>query len=160
MIASKSINKLKYHRDLNPTTCSSLVICMYSSCENHTFSATPTEKLQQHPLVLQWTAPIARSFCEGCSWHHLHILVKAPLCFDWKGRAVSVQSFPLSHQTTIEIPRHSHLIYACSCHTGVVLHAHPVRGESHIHHNTNWEAATLAAQLGYIFEMIESERDK
>jgi len=29
-------------QDLNPSTC---------SCENHTFNATPTEKLQQHPLV-------------------------------------------------------------------------------------------------------------
>jgi len=26
---------------------------------------------------------------------------------------------------------------------GVVLHAHPVRGESHIQHNANWKVATL-----------------
>jgi len=30
----------------------------------------------------------------------------------------------------------------------VVLHAHPVRGESHIQHNTNQVVATLAAKLG------------
>jgi len=30
------------------------------------------------PSFWQWTAPIAHSFCEGCTWHHLHILVKAP----------------------------------------------------------------------------------
>jgi len=35
------------------------------------------------PSFLQWTAHIARSFC--CTWHHLHSLVKAPLCCDWKG---------------------------------------------------------------------------
>jgi len=29
------------------------------------------------PSFLQWTAPVARSFCEGCTWHHLHSLVKA-----------------------------------------------------------------------------------
>ena len=31
---------------------------------------------------------------------------------------------------------------------GVILHAHPVHGESHIQHNTNQEVATLAARLG------------
>jgi len=36
---------------------------------NQTFNATPTERLQQHPLVLQRTASIARSFCGGCIWH-------------------------------------------------------------------------------------------
>jgi len=70
------------------------------------------------------------------------------LCCDWKGRAASAQSFPLSHQATIKIPRRAYLISACSRHTGVVLHTHPVRDESHIHHNANWEAATLAARLG------------
>ena len=54
------------------------------------------------PSFLHWTAPIARSFCEVCSWHHLHILVKAPLFCDWKRRAASAQSFPLSHEATIK----------------------------------------------------------
>jgi len=27
------------------------------------------------PSFVQRTAPIARSFCEGCTWHHLHTLV-------------------------------------------------------------------------------------
>jgi len=31
------------------------------------------------PSFLQKNAPIARSFCEYCTWHHLHNLVKAPL---------------------------------------------------------------------------------
>jgi len=43
---------------------------------------------------------------------------------------------------------------------GLVLHAHLVHGESHIHHNANQEDGTLSARLGKIFEMIESERDK
>jgi len=47
------------------------------------------------PSFLQWTAPIAHSFCEGCTWHHLHILVK-PLYCDWKAQAASMQSF-ISH---------------------------------------------------------------
>jgi len=96
---------------------------------------------------LQWTAPIAHSYCEGCTYQHLHILVKVPLCCDWKGRAASVQSFTLWLQATIKISRRAHLMCACLRHMGVV-HAHPVRGESHIHHNANWEAATLAARLG------------
>jgi len=45
-------------------------------------------------------------------------------------------------------PRRANFISACSRHTGVVHHAHPVRGESHIQHNANWEAATLAERLG------------
>ena len=55
------------------------------------------------PSFLLWTAPIAHSFCEGCTWHHLHILVKAPLCCDWKAQASSMQSFTLWQQATIEI---------------------------------------------------------
>jgi len=31
---------------------------------------------------------------------------------------------------------------------GVVLQAHPVRGDSHIQHDANQEFATLAASLG------------
>jgi len=91
--------------------------------------------LQQHPLFFQQTAPIARSFCEGFAWHHLHILVKAPLCCDWTGRAASAQTFTLSHQATMKIPRRTNFISACSRRTSVVHHTHPVRGESHIQHN-------------------------
>jgi len=87
-------------------------------------------------------------FCEGCTWHHLRILVKAPLFCDWKSRATSAQCFSLSHRATIKIPHRVHLISASSRHTGVVFQAHPVRGESHIHHNANWEVATLTARLG------------
>jgi len=80
----------------------------------------------------------ARSFCEGCTWHHRHILlVKAPLCCDCKGRAANAQSFPLLHQATIKILRRDHFVSACSRHMGAVHHAHPVRGESHIQHNAN-----------------------
>jgi len=48
---------------------------------NHTINATPPERLQQHPLFLQWTAPIAHYLCEGWPWHNLHILVTAPFCW-------------------------------------------------------------------------------
>ena len=101
---------------------------------NHAFSTTPTERLQQHPSFLQQTAPIARSLCEGCTWHDLHILVTAPFCSDRKSRTACAQSFALWQQATIDITCHIHSIIACSrqvC-TGAVLRAHPVRGESHI----------------------------
>jgi len=118
------------------------------TCENHTFNATPTERLQQHPSFFQQTASISCSFCEGCTWHQLHILVKVPLCFDWKGRAASAQTCTLWHQATIKIPRRANFISACSRQTGVVHHAHPVRGKSHIQNSANREAATLAEKLG------------
>jgi len=53
-------------------------------------------------------------------------------------------------QATIEIPRRAYSISACLRHIfkGVVFHVHPVRGESHIQHNTNRVVATLAAKLG------------
>jgi len=105
------------------------------------------------PSFLQWTARMARSFCKSCNWHHLHILVKAPLCFDWVGRASSAQSVTLWQQATIVILRRAHSIsaYLCQIHNGVVLHAPFVRGESHIQHNAKQEIATLAARLGLGF---------
>jgi len=45
---------------------------------NYTFNATLTETSQQYPPYLQRTALIARSFCEVCTYHDLHILVTAP----------------------------------------------------------------------------------
>ena len=62
------------------------------------------------PSFLQWTAPIAHSFCGCCTWHHFHILVKAPLCCDWKAQAASMQSFTLWQQATIEIPHRTHSV--------------------------------------------------
>jgi len=41
------------------------------------------------PSFLQWTTPIARSFGEGCTWNHHHILATAPLCCNWKTRTAS-----------------------------------------------------------------------
>ena len=48
------------------------------------------------PSFLQWTAPIARSLCEGWTRHDLHILVTAPFCWDWKARAACAESFTLA----------------------------------------------------------------
>ena len=102
------------------------------------------------PSFSLWTPPIAHSFCEGCTRHHFHILVKAPLFCDWKSQVASMLRFTLWQQATIEIPRRARSISAClrRIYVGVVLHVHPVRGESHIQHNTNRVVATLAAKLG------------
>ena len=45
---------------------------------------------------------------------------------------------------------------------GVVLHVHPVRGESHIQHNTTLTEWLQHFQQNWarLFEMTESERDK
>jgi len=130
-------------QDLNPSTCSSLVMFIIEHAKTTLSMQRQLRSCNNIPSFLQWTTPVARSFCKGCTWHHLHIQVKAPLCCDWKGRAASVQRFTLSHQAEIKIPLRAHLIPACSRHMGVVLHAHPVRGESHIHHSTNWEDAGM-----------------
>jgi len=45
-----------------------------------------------------------------------------------------------------KITRGDHSLITCSCHIyiGVHLHAHPVRGESHIQRNANGEVAVVA----------------
>jgi len=70
-------------QNLNPSTCSSLVIFLYWACDKHASNETPTEKLQQHLLVFAMN----RTYCTSFLWrlylvHHLHILVKAPLGCD------------------------------------------------------------------------------
>jgi len=51
---------------------------------NHAFNATSTERLQQRPLLFAVNHTYCTFFCESCTWHHLHMLVTAPLCCDWK----------------------------------------------------------------------------
>jgi len=82
------------------------------------------------PSFLQRKAPSARSFCETCTWHGLHVLATAPVCCDRKARVACAQSFTLWQQATIEITRRDHSIIACSSHIymGVVLHAHAAFG--------------------------------
>jgi len=45
---------------------------------NHTINATPPERLQQHPVLYQRSAPIARSLCEG--WTCLLCLLARHIC--------------------------------------------------------------------------------
>jgi len=59
-------------------------------------------------------------------------------CCDRKARAACAQSFALWQQATILY----HCLFAPLI-SGVVLRAHPVRGESHIQRNANREAATV-----------------
>jgi len=113
-----------------------------------------TQSTQHHrrgcnniPSFLQRTTLIARSLCEGWTPHDLHILVTAPFCCDQKSRAACVQSFTPWQQATIEIMLAISLTIACSRYTydGVILPAHPVRGESHNQCNTTREVATLSS---------------
>jgi len=55
------------------------------------------------------------------------------------------QSFTLWQQAIVEIMRRNHSVIACSCHIymGVILRAHPIRGESHIKRNANREVALV-----------------
>jgi len=67
-------------------------------------------------------------------------------------RAASAQSFALWQQATIEITRCNHSFITCSCHIyiGVVLHALPVCGESHIQRNTTGEVATTSTGSRFV----------
>jgi len=119
---------------------------IYGCCSLHTFRSWWTmHPVQRQPRVcnnipsfLQWTAPIARSFCEGFTQHDLHILVTAPFCCE--ARVACTQTFTLWQQATIEIMRRNHSVVACLHHlyTGVVVYAHSVRGEPRIQCNANW----------------------
>jgi len=77
-------------------------------------------------------------------------LVTAPLCCDWRAQAASAHSLTLWQQTKIESTSRAYSISACSRHVymAVVVHAHPVCGESHIQHSANREFATSAPSLG------------
>jgi len=65
-------------------------------------------------------------------------------CCDRKSRAVCAHTFAPWQQATIEIMLAIFLTIACSryIYYGVILHAHPVRGESHNQRNTTGEVAT------------------
>jgi len=96
--------------------------------------------------------------------HQSHVLlVKAAsdmISTSWaqhhrKPWAASAQSFTLWQQAIIEITRRYHSAIACSCHIykymGVILRAHPFRGESHIQRNVNREVATVYLDKCMIF---------
>jgi len=63
-------------------------------------------------------------------------------CCDRKSRAACAQSFAPWQQATIEIMLAISL--AVASYDGVILHAHPVRGESHNQRNTTGEVATTS----------------
>jgi len=109
---------------------------------------------------LQWTAPIACFFCEGCTWHHLHILVKAPLSCDWKGRAASALN---SHCCTKQQWR-SHvviIIFLLVRATWVLFIMHiPFVANCTFNTMLNEKLQHLHQGWARLFEMTESERDK
>jgi len=120
--------------------------------------------LRAHPV--HWESHIQRNasrevttisppFYNGLHRSHVLFVKSAPgmiftswsqnhFCCDSKARAAGVQSFTLWQQATVGITRHNYSIIACSRHLymGVILHARPVRGESHIQHNASGEVAT------------------
>ena len=85
---------------------------------------------------------ILHALCLACLLKSSRSLLSQ--CCDRKSRATCAQSFAPWQQVTIEITRRDHSIIACSrhIHNGVILHAHPVRGESHNQRNTTGEVAT------------------
>ena len=68
------------------------------------------------------------------------------LCCDQKARGKIASSFTLWQQATIDITRRDHSVITCLSHIYlcVALRSHPVRGESQIQRNVNWEVATTS----------------
>ena len=126
---------------------------MYWACENQTFNTMPTERFQQHPLVFATNITHCRFFL----WR-LHLAPPSHpgqsttlLWLERQSSKCAKLHTVATIDNTMKILRHSHFICAYLRHIGVVHHAHPVRGESHIQHNSKWEAARLAERLGYTF---------
>jgi len=114
-------------------------------------------------FFLQWTAPIAHSFCESCTWDHLYILVKTPLYFDWKAQAASMQGFTLWQHATIEIPRCTYSISASFRHTYMrVFFITLIPFVANRTFNTTLTEWLQHLQQSWtrLFQMTESERDK
>ena len=78
-------------------------------------------------------------------------------CCDRKSRAACAQSFAPWQQATIEIMLAISLTIACSRYRydGVILPAHPVRGESHNQRNTTGEVATLSSPTNDVLLIAE-----
>ena len=76
-------------------------------------------------------------------------LVICIYCCDRKFRAACEQNFVPWQQATMEIMLAISLTIACSryIYNGVILHAHPLRGESHNQRNTTGEVATIPTRF-------------
>ena len=98
----------------------------------HTINATPPERLQQHPLLFTtnhtdrtfflWRLNSARPLHPGHSTILLRSEISSGMCAKLRTVAASNNRDPARN------------LSACSryLYNGVILHAHPVRGESHI----------------------------
>ena len=164
MITSKSINRLFWDAARFKSKYISIFGHFHVLGNGH--AKTPLSMQWQPrscnniPSFLQWTTPIERSFCEAYTWHHLRILVKAPLCCDWKGRAAGAQTCTLWHQATIKIPHSAQLISACSRHM-VLFFTHIPFMVNHTFSTTLTERLQYLQQgWARLFETTESERDK
>jgi len=67
-----------------------------SSRTSHSWWITHSTQCQRRGCnnisCLQLTTPIARSLCECCTWHDLHILVTAPFWCNRKARVANAQA--------------------------------------------------------------------
>jgi len=103
---------------------------------NHTFNATPPERLQQHPppSFLQRTALIARSFCKGSTWYdlphpgHSTILLRSEIP---SGMCTKLRTVAASNNRDHPTRSLYYCLFVPHIYS-VFLHAHPVCGESHI----------------------------
>jgi len=90
-----------------------------------------------------WTYKLrTKSFTQ--IWEHIY-KYSTTYCCDRKSRAACAQSFAPWQQATIEIMLAISLTIACSryIYNGFILHAHPVRDESHNQRNTTGEFAAI-----------------
>jgi len=153
-----------------PLICMVLFFTHISFVVNHTINATPPERLQQHPLLFTtnrtdrtffvWRLNSERPSHPGHSTILLRSEIPSGMCAKLHTVAASnnrvhmpwslsanagryVQSFTSQYRQSFHATITLLLLVRVTNMYGVVLHAHPVRGESHNQRNTTGEVATV-----------------
>jgi len=153
MITSKPIN-IEMSQGWNSSTCSSLVIFMYWACENHTFNATPTESLQEHPLVFVMNRTYFMFFLWRLYLATPSHLGQSTTLFWLKRPSNKCAKLPTVEPSNNKDPMSCSSYFCLFAPHGCCSSPTSLRDESHTHHNANWEAVALAARLGRFFKWL------
>jgi len=140
-------------QDFNPSTYSSLVIFIYWT--------TGMRKPQFQFKTNRKVATTSRRFCnEPHLLHVLFVKVVPGITFTSWSKHHFVVIGKAEQEVHKAFPQQQQRFTSCSSYFclfaphGCCSSCNPVRGESHIHHNTNWETATLAARLARILKWL------
>jgi len=111
---------------------------------NRTSNSTPTETLQQHPLL----------FASNCTdptfflWRLHTARPSHPSHSATFLRSESPSSMHAKFHTVAARNNRDQSLYSCHLHIGAILRSHPVHREPHIHHHTDRKVATPYIKQG------------